>query len=62
MVMMKCDKEKIKDDKENEKKEDKKDENEGEPGRGKGKFQSENMGVYKNGQGWVGEIGASRGS
>ena len=44
------------------KKEDKKDENEGKPGRGKGEFSRENMGIYKNGQGRVGEIGASRGS
>ena len=38
MVMMKCDQEKIKDDKENEIEEDKKDENEGKPGRRKGEW------------------------
>ena len=36
--MMKCDKDKVNDDKDNNEEEEKKDENEGEPGRRKGKW------------------------
>ena len=48
---MKCDKDKINDDKDSDEEEDKKDENEGEPGSRKGECFGVNMGIYIIGQG-----------